>query len=223
MNSAKLEQFRKERENYQNPVSLPICREASKLEATENRRIKGYPIVWGSKNDFDEVLVKGSCSNSLNARGVGSLKNPIVILNQHRTAEILCKPDVLVEDDYGLYFEGEIITNVSYAEDVYQQVRQKVLSQLSYGFRYVWDKVEYSEEMDAYILKEIRLGEISLVTFSADENAQLRYSQYQSMNLFRDASPETIAEVIRSLGAVTSTPAKTPEHKKEESIFKIFV
>ena len=64
MNSAKLEQFRKERENYQNPVSLPICREASKLEATEDRRIKGYPIVWGSKNDFEQEPLTSTSSKS---------------------------------------------------------------------------------------------------------------------------------------------------------------
>lgn len=213
----KLEQFRKEREMFTNPVSLPIFREASKLEVTEDRKIKGYPIVWNSVNDFGEKLVKGSCANSLNARGVGSKKNPIVVLSQHRTSEILCKPSMLIEDDYGLYFEGEIITNVSYAEDVYQQVRQGVLSQLSYGFGYIWDKVEYDQSDDSFVLKEIRLGEISLVTFAADENAQLRFSQYQSMNLLRDAKPEDIANVLKGFGAVTNTPSKN-----KESIFKIF-
>lgn len=214
----KIKEFKAQRDLFKNPVSTSLDAERAKLEITEDRKVKGYAIVWGSKNDYNEIVVKGATINSLNARGVGSASgNPILILNQHRQTEPLCRPTVLQEDDYGLYFEGDIIENVSYAEDAIQQVNQKVLRQLSYGFNYIWDKTEYDATLDAYILKEIKLGEISLVTFSSDENAQLRsFNQLQERAVLDKFSPEQINDLHNLLAtrAVTNTP-------NEEKIIEI--
>jgi len=183
--------------------------ERAMLEITSDRKIKGYAIVWGSKNDYNEIVVKGATQNSLNARGIGSTSgNPILVLNQHRQTEPLCRPTILQEDDYGLYFEGDIIEGVGYAEDVVNQVNQGVLRQLSYGFNYIWDKTEYDATLDAYILKEIKLGEISLVTFSSDENAQLRsFNQLQERAVLDKFSSEQINDLHNLLAtrAVTNT------------------
>ena len=163
----KIKEFKAQRDLFKNPVSTLLDASRAKLEITEDRKVKGYAIVWGSKNDYNEIVLKGATLNSLNARGVGSSSgNPILVLNQHRQTEPLCRPTVLQEDDYGLYFEGDIIEGVEYANNVVNQVNQGVLRQLSYGFNYIWDKTEYDATNDAYILKEIKLGEISLVTFS---------------------------------------------------------
>ena len=145
---------------------------------------------------------------------MNSTKNPILVLNQHRQTEMLARPTVLQEDDYGLYFEADIIEGVKYADEAMAQVRQNVLRQLSYGFNYVWDKTEYSEQDDAYILKEIRLGEISLVTFSSDENAQLRsFNQMQERAILDKFSPEQINDLHNLLAtrAVTNTQTEAKE------------
>ena len=210
---SKLVEFKAQRELYKNPIALPIDNLRSKFEVNE-RSIKGYPIVWGSKNDYGEIVLKGATQNSLNARGVNSTKNPILVLNQHRQTEMLARPTVLQEDDYGLYFEADIIEGVKYADEAMAQVRQNVLRQLSYGFNYVWDKTEYSEQDDAYILKEIRLGEISLVTFSSDENAQLRsFNQMQERAILDKFSPEQINDLHNLLAtrAVTNTQTEAKE------------
>ena len=162
--------------------------------------------------------MKGATLNSLNARGIGSTSgNPILVLNQHRQTEPLCRPTILQEDDYGLYFEGDVIEGVGYADEAVNQVSQGVLRQLSYGFNYIWDKTEYDATNDAYILKEIKLGEISLVTFSSDENAQLRsFNELQERAVLDKFSPEQINDLHNLLAtrAATNTP-------KEEKIIEI--
>lgn len=214
----KIKEFKAQRDLFKNPVSTLLDAKRAKLEITEDRKIKGYAIVWGSKNDHNEIVLKGATLNSLNARGVSSTSgNPILVLNQHRQTEPLCRPTVLQEDDYGLYFEGDIIEGVDYAENVANQVNQGVLRQLSYGFNYIWDKTEYDAINDAYVLKEIKLGEISLVTFSSDENAQLRsFNQLQERAVLDKFSPEQINDLHNLLAtrAATSTP-------KEETIIEI--
>ncbi len=192
----KLIQFKDERQNFGTRLaSLPIEAERAQIEVND-RKIKGYAIIWGSKNDYNEIVLKGATLNSLNARGVGTNKNKIVLLNQHRQSQPLGHITVLREDDTGLYFEADIISGVGYADEAVEQIRQGVLSQLSYGFSYIWDKVEYDEERDAYILKEIKLYEISLVTFSSDENAQLRsLNDYQERSLLNSFTDEQINEL----------------------------
>jgi HK97 family phage prohead protease len=206
----KIKEFKAQRDLFKNPVSTLLDVSRAKLEITEDRKVKGYAIVWGSKNDYNEIVLKGATLNSLNARGVGSTSgNPILVLNQHRQTEPLCRPTVLQEDDYGLYFEGDIIEGVEYANNVVNQVNQGVLRQLSYGFNYIWDKTEYDATNDAYILKEIKLGEISLVTFSSDENAQLRsFNQLQERAVLDKFSAEQINDLHNLLAtrAVTNTP-----------------
>jgi HK97 family phage prohead protease len=210
----KIVEFKAQRDLFKNPVSTLLDAERAKLEITADRKVKGYAIVWGSKNDYNEIVLKGATLNSLNARGIGTaVGNPILVLNQHRQTEPLCRPTILQEDDYGLYFEGEVIGGVGYADDVVNQVNQGVLRQLSYGFNYIWDKTEYDATMDAYILKEIKLGEISLVTFSSDENAQLRsFNQLQEKAVLDKFSPEQINDLHNLLATRAAT--STPEEEK---------
>jgi HK97 family phage prohead protease len=222
----KIKEFKAQRDLFKNPVSTLLDADRAKLEITADRKVKGYAIVWGSKNDYNEIVLKGATLNSLNARGVGSTSgNPILVLNQHRQTEPLCRPTLLQEDDYGLYFEGDVIEGVSYADDVVNQVNQGVLRQLSYGFNYIWDKTEYDATNDAYILKEIKLGEISLVTFSSDENAQLRsFNQLQERAVLDKFSPEQINELHNLLAtrAVTNTPKEKEVIEINKSKITIF-
>lgn len=206
----KILEFKAQRDLFKNPVSLGLDAERARLEITADRKVKGYAIVWGSKNDYNEIVLKGATLNSLNARGVGSASgNPILVLNQHRQTEPLCRPTILQEDDYGLYFEGDIIEGVGYADEAVNQVAQGVLRQLSYGFNYIWSQTEYDATNDAYILKEIKLGEISLVTFSSDENAQLRsFNELQERAVLDKFSADQITDLHNLLAtrAVTNTP-----------------
>ena len=222
----KILEFKSQRDLFKNPVSTSLDAERAKLEVTADRKIKGYAIVWGSKNDYNEIVLKGATLNSLNARGIGSTAgNKILVLNQHRQTEPLCVPSVLVEDDYGLYFEGDIIEGVGYADDVVNQVAQGVLRQVSYGFNYIWSQTEYDATNDAYVLKEIKLGEISLVTFSSDENAQLRsFNQLQEKAVLDKFSPDQIADLHNLLAtrAVTNTPKEKKVVEVDKSKVTLF-
>jgi len=218
---SKIVEFKAQRELFKNPVSLPVNGLRAKLEVTTDRKIKGYAIVWGSRNDYNEIVLKGATLNSLNAKGVNSTGgNPILILNQHEKEEPLCRPTLLQEDDYGLYFEGDIIENIDYANEAIEQVRQGVLRQVSYGFNYVWDKTEYDPIQDAYILKEIKLGEISLVTFSSDENAQLRsFNKYQEKIILDKFTPEQITDLHNLLATRAVTNTQEQRSKSNVTIF----
>lgn len=195
----RLEIFKEKRKPFEQVRALPTDFDVAKIEVGEDRKIKGYAIVWGTKNSHDEIVLKGATLNSLNARGVGSTRNPIQFLYQHRTDEPIAKIDVLEEDDYGLYFEATIIKTQA-GDDLIEKINAGVLRQLSYGFSYIWDKTEYDDEEDAYILREIKLWEISIVTFSSDESAQLRnldFSTFQKIELIKEIDIDSIRNLVK--------------------------
>jgi len=215
METGRLEQFKKERENVGVVRSVPIDASRAKFEVTD-RTIKGYAIVWGVKNDYNEIVLKGATQRSIEARGPQSSgKNKIVVLHQHRQSEPLARVTVLQEDDYGLWFEAEVTEGVTYCEDALRNIRAKVLEQLSYGFNYIWDKVEWDSTEEAYILAEINLREISVVTFSADENAQLRsFADFQKVAGLDAFTPEQIDELKNLLSLRTS--GNRDEHSQQD-------
>lgn len=190
--------------------SLPADFDSVKIELKEDNVIKGYAIVWGSRNSHDEIVLKGATLNSLNARGVGATRNKIQFLLRHDTSKPIARFLKLEEDDYGLYFEAELIDTTA-ANDAKKEIKGQVLRQLSYGFNYIWDKTEWSEEDEAYILREIKLWEISLVTYSSDEVAQLRatdFNVYQKIEIIKDID----FEALRKLNSLSKSNI---EEKKE--------
>lgn len=150
-----------------------------------NRIISGYLLVWGSVNMHGEMFLRGCCAKSINERGPASNANyKITFLNQHDTTEPLCVFAELVEDGYGLRFRSKPLDDVPWADHVLTQVRSGTLNQFSAGFDYVWDKIEWDEQNDCIVCKEIDLFEGSIVTIASELNTMVCRSIEQAELLF---------------------------------------
>lgn len=133
--------------------------------------VKGYLIVWGVRDTYGTIFLKGCCAKSIAERGPqSSSKYKITMLWQHRQDDPIGQFTVLKEDDYGLYFEATLDDPeaVPSAKRAASQIKSGTVNQLSVGFDYVWDKMEYDEKSDAILLKEIDLFEGSPVTIASN-------------------------------------------------------
>jgi len=74
----------------------------------------------------------------------------------------------MVEDDYGLRFTA-VLDDIPEGERALRQIRSGTINQFSYGFKYVWDKMEYIEEKDAVMMKEVDLWEGSPVAYGSQK------------------------------------------------------
>lgn len=144
---------------------------AGEYEFDENtRKVSGYLAAFGNKDSDSDIIVKGAFSKSLSERGVNSTTaRKIAYLKYHDFRLPLGKFTTLNEDDKGLYFEAEI-DNTALGDETLIQYASGTLNQHSIGFQYIWDKIEYSENDDAFIVKEVSLWEGSVVTMGANEN-----------------------------------------------------
>lgn len=182
----------------------------SKIELSEeDRTIRGYLAVWGVKDSYGTIFVKGCCAKSLQERGPGSnAKYKITALWQHDQRDPIGKFMVLREDDYGLY--GEILCDegVPSAERACIQVKSGTINQFSIGFNYLYDKMEYDETRDAILLKEIVLMEGSVVTIGSNEETYAFRSKDELL-IKKDYLRQETEQFIRSLPANKQLEARS--------------
>lgn len=165
----------------------------------EKRILAGYLFVWNVPNLSREVMIKGSCAKSLEARGVDSnAKYKITMLWQHKQDDPIGMFDELYEDDYGLRFRTKPLDDVPNADRAIKQIQSGTINQFSGGFKYVWDKMEYDENSDLIIMKEINLFEGSVATIGDQQETFVIRSLDQLEDL-TDDTEDFINTIPRSL------------------------
>lgn len=163
----------------------------------------GYGSVFGVKDSDSDIVIKGAFTNSLNQwKEKGRLP---ALLWQHKMDEPIGYYTKMVEDDNGLYLEGQLlIDDDPLAKRAHAHMRAKSLSGLSIG--YVLNDYDYDKEKSAFILKDIDLWEVSVVTFPANDEARIDNvkSIFESGDI---PPPREIERVLRDVG-LSRTQAK---------------
>lgn len=142
---------------------------AGQLVSEDSRTISGYAAVFGNIDDAKDMIIRGAFAKSINERGPASKTNrKIALLWQHDMSEPLGRITKLEEDEKGLYFEAEL-DKIPEADRAIEQMKSGTLNQFSIGYRYVWDKMEWDEDQECFVCKEINLFEVSIVTQGCNE------------------------------------------------------
>lgn len=190
---------------------------------------EGYGILWNDRTEvydwlpeigftkFYEKFERGAFAKSITARMGKDKKNSIKMLLQHRTSAILGTP-YLEEDEKGLFFRCEIERGVSAENDAaIKQMENEDLRQISIGFQmqdYSIDKIE-----DTYYLthKEVRLYELSAVTWGAYENALIEKnrSAIGIINLINEYGVEQVRSVLAAMTNTAETPQNLPTEQRQ--------
>jgi len=160
-----LHEFKPNRKKY---GSVNIEYRMPKIEEENPRLIKQYFCIWCVPDDYGTRPVKGCFTKSLNERGPNtSATNKIIVLNQHIQREPLCIPRLLKEDEIGLYGEYIPDEGIVSNDELVIRVKNGTINQGSYGFNYVWDKMEWNEKDQCIDMFECELHEVSPVTLGS--------------------------------------------------------
>lgn len=177
------------------PLSLKSVSDSGEFE--------GYGSVFGVKDSHDDVVMSGAFAASL--RAWSDRKALPALLWQHRMDEPIGVYTEMKEDDVGLYVRGRLlIDDDPLAKRAHAHMKAGSLTGLSIG--YVLKDWEYDRSKEAFLLKEIDLWEVSLVTFPSNDEA--RISDVKNA-LARGEIPEQkkIERVLRDVG-LSRTQAK---------------
>lgn len=148
--------------------AVPIETRSPKVSEENPRLIKQYFAIWGVPDDYGTRPMRGFFKKSIQERGPNtSATNKIVVLNQHDQRNPLCLPNVLKEDDIGLYGEYIPDEGIVSNDELVIRVKKGTINNGSYGFNYLWDKMEYNEKDDCIDMFEGEVYEVSPVTLGS--------------------------------------------------------
>jgi HK97 family phage prohead protease len=132
---------------------------ALEVKADDEGVIEGYGAVFGNKDSYNDILVKGAF-----AEGMG---RKVKMLWQHDPAQPIGVWDEMSEDDNGLRMKGRFAMNTAKGREAYELVKMGAIDGLSIGYR----TKDADDKDGARYLKSVDLFEVSLVTMPANDKA----------------------------------------------------
>ena len=133
-------------------------------EVAEDGTFTGYGSVFGVKDAYDEIVVPGAFSESIEQRKPA-------LLWQHRSGEPIGVYEEVREDSVGLYLKGKLALKTARGAEAYELLKMNALSGLSIGF--VTREDSFDQKTGIRTLKKVDLWEVSLVTFPANDAARV--------------------------------------------------
>ena len=143
-----------------------------RVKDTEKNAITGYAAVFDSWSEdlgfFKERIASGTFTKTIKDGDVRALINhdPNLIIGRTKNETLR-----LWEDERGLGFDVDL-PNTSYANDLRESIARKDITQNSFGFQTVKD--EWSEDGKKRTLLEVKLFDISPVTFPAYKQTHVK-------------------------------------------------
>lgn len=163
---------------------------------SETGEFEGYASVFGEKDSHSDIVISGAFTKSLAAwKEKGMMP---AMLWQHKQDEPIGIYTEIREDENGLYVKGRLlIDDDPLAKRAHAHLKAGSITGLSIGYSLV--DYEWSKEKEAWILKEIELWEVSLVTFPSGDSARVS----DVKNTFERGevpAPKLIEKVLRDAG-----------------------
>ena len=140
-------------------------------DLSEDRIVRGYASTWDvdtvndriTRNAFDDTIEK-HFNAEIRRKGSPDIR----FCREHKDIHIIGRLDVLRADEKGLYFEAYISKTVM-GEETYILLKDRAIDKVSIGF-VIEDE---GREGKTRLIKKLRLYEISIVCFPANEKAEV--------------------------------------------------
>jgi HK97 family phage prohead protease len=172
----------------------------------------GYGSVFGNVDSYKEIVAPGAFKSSLAEIKAGG--DPLPVLWQHDPSKPIGGYTDLTEDKHGLKVSGFLLKDdVALAREAYALMKQRVVKGLSIGYYVRADS--YDEKTSVRTLTELDLREISVVTFPANERAQVENVKSAVALMLKAGELPTVRifeEFLREAGFTKSQAAAIAVH-----------
>lgn len=166
---------------------------ALQVKASDDGSIEGYGSVFGVKDNWDDVIVKGAFSETLaEHKSAGTMP---AMLWQHDDEKPIGVWTEMVEDAKGLRVKGQLALDTVKGKEAHALLKMGAINGLSIGF--ISKQWSYDEETEVRTLLQIDLWEVSLVTFPANEKARVTNVKAAADDL---VAPKDAEKILRDAG-----------------------
>ena len=145
------------------------------------KTFSGYASVFGGVDSYNDTIVKGAYSQVIEKMASGDMRMPKMFVN-HRSWEIpVGKWTRLVEDEKGLYVEGELTPGNPQADVIKAGMIHETIDGISIGFQIGDYEMVQKGDQTLRLIKSIKeLPEVSIVTYPADDAARVDLTSVKS-------------------------------------------
>lgn len=168
----------------------------------EEGTFTGYASTFTDIPDsYGDVVDKGAFKKTIKEE-----KSRIKILWNHSVMEPIGKPIEMAEDDTGLLVKGKLTLGVQRAKEILALMKDGVINEMSIGY----DTITEAIVKGIRHLKEVKLYDVSPVTFAANPTAAILDVKAVE-NAIRNDNIEPIQEALKSLQALLGQLSKSTQ------------
>lgn len=162
-------------------------------------QIEAYVALFGVRDSYGTVAMRGCFAKSIQERGPESKGNEKIIhLFYHNILDPVGRLIEMEEDEIGLRVIIEF-DQTQRAQDIYDMTVSKTIRQYSYGFDYVWDKMKYDEKTKNILMYECAVYETSSITIRSSNPAAATIRSVEDFNAKIESLGELSEAAVRSL------------------------
>lgn len=178
----------------------------TEVKAKSDFEFEGYASIFGNIDDGGDIMQAGAFAKTINE----NIKR-IKVLFMHNVMSVIGLPTKLFEDTKGLYFDAQV-SKTTLGKDVMTLIHDKVITDMSIGYNPI--KWSWDEEMEVRTLQEVRLWEISPVTWGMNSLAGIK-SMFEISKEYDTMKSEIkrLEALIQGAG-INATPKS--RHKADE-------
>ena len=133
----------------------------------EGRTVEGYAATFGNVDAVGDIIHPGAFAKTLTERG-----SQVKLLWQHQQGEPLGRVMALREDPRGLFIKA-VISDTARGRDALALLKDGAIGEMSIGYDPVVFDYSQQDAKNIRNLREIKLHEVSLVSFPANALAQV--------------------------------------------------
>lgn len=177
-------------------------------EESKDLYIEGYFAVFNRETELwpgaYEEIAPGAFANTL-SNDIRALINhePRLVLGRNKAGTL-----ELREDSYGLWGRIKINPNDTDAMNLYERVKRGDVDQCSFGFNIIREDTEWRGDGSVkWIIREVDLHEVSVVTFPAYEDTgvvarqkQVEEHQQRLLQAKRQKLIERVRNIVKATG-----------------------
>ena len=173
----------------------------------DNGTFTGYGSVFGNVDLGGDLVAQGAFKRTINNRG-----DKVKLLWQHDMSQPIGVWKSLEEDTHGLLVTGQLNLDVQQGREAYALLKQGALDGLSIGFQTVDDS--YDETSGVCTIKEVKLWEISLVTFPMNEAAEVTAVK----SAFEELDQKQREETLKFINNLKTSPHTVADPLIEDQV-----
>lgn len=150
--------------------------------------ISGYANVFGVVDQQKDMVI----AESVNAKDMDDVK----LLWQHDTGQPIGTIHKMYSDTKGIYMEAKLVLGTRRGLEAYNLLKAGAIDGLSIGYTPI--KTKMDKKTGVRLITEMKLWEVSLVTFPANTESQItevKQIRDQNMQLLMDSIDESIFKI----------------------------